>query len=313
MKFYVGIDLGGTFIKGGIVDEKGGVLALDKVPTQCEKGGEKVVANICALTEALIEKSGVKREEIVGLGMGAPGIIDCKKGEVILSENLYLQRFPLRDMVAEKTGFRVVIANDANAATLGEVQFGAAKAYDDVIMLTLGTGVGGGIVVGGKIVEGNEGAGAELGHIVLKAGGEPCACGRKGCFEAYSSATALIRETRRAMQAHPTSQMWEIGGLDKVTGKTAFDYMEKDEYAKTVVENYVEMLACGITNFANIFRPQAILLGGGVCAEGERLITPLQAILDKEIFAGNLGPRVPILVAALGNSAGVLGAAALLM
>ncbi len=313
MQYYVGIDLGGTFIKGGIVDERGEILLQDKVPTQCSEGGERVVENISRLALNLLAKSGVDKATVVGLGLGAPGIIDCKRGEVILSENLYLEHFPLRDKVAAQTGLRVEIANDANVATLGEVKFGAAQAYDDVIMLTLGTGVGGGIVVGGKIVEGNQGAGAELGHTVLKAGGEPCACGRRGCFEAYSSASALIRETKRAMQAHKDSKLWEIGGLDEVTGKTAFDYMEKDIYAKQVVDAYVELLGCGVTNFANVFRPQAILLGGGICAEGDRLIKPLQAIVDREIFAGNLGPRVPILVAALGNLAGVLGAAALLM
>ncbi len=313
MKYYVGIDLGGTFIKGGIVDEKGAILVQDKVPTECDQGGDKVVENIAALALDLLARSGVKKEAVVGLGMGSPGIVDCKTGEVILSENLYMEHFPLGEKVAKKTGFSVVVANDANAATLGEVKFGAAKEYDDAIMLTLGTGVGGGIVVGGKLVEGNQGAGAELGHTVLKAGGEPCSCGRRGCLETYASATALIRETKRAMLAHKDSKLWEIGSLDKVTGKTAFDYAETDEYAKKVVDEYVEMLACGITNFANIFRPQAIILGGGVCAQGDSLIKPLQALVDRDIFAGNRGPQVPVLVASLGNSAGLLGAAALLM
>ena len=205
------------------------------------------------------------------------------------------------------------IANDANVATLGEVKFGAAKGCNDAIMLTLGTGVGGGIVVGGKLVEGNESAGAELGHAVIVAGGEQCTCGRKGCLEAYASATALIRDTKRAMEAHKDSKMWEIGSLDAVTGKTAFDYKETDVYAKEVVDNYVAMLACGIANFANIFRPDVVVLGGGVCAQGEVLTAPLQAIVNNEIFAGDLGPQVPIVIAKLGNSAGLLGGAALLI
>ncbi len=313
MKYYVGIDLGGTFIKGGIVNEKGDILVEDKVPTQADKGGETVVANIAGLALDLLARAGVAKEETVGLGMGVPGMIDCKAGMVVLSENLYMEHFPIRDLVAEKTGLPVVIANDANVATLGEVKFGAAKTYEDVIMLTLGTGVGGGIVIGGKIVEGNQGAGAELGHVTLMAGGETCSCGRKGCMEAYSSATALIRDTKRAMEAHKDSKMWEIGSLDKVTGKTAFDYKDTDPYAKAVVEKYIAMLACGVTNFANIFRPQAILLGGGVCAQGDVLIKPVQAIVDEEIFAGSRGPKVPVLVAKLGNLAGLLGAAALLM
>ena len=181
------------------------------------------------------------------------------------------------------------------------------------MLLTLGTGVGGGIVAEGQLLEGNKSAGAELGHSVIVAGGEQCTCGRKGCLEAYASATALIRDTKRAMEAHKDSKMWEIGALDKVTGKVAFDYKDTDPYAKAVVDGYIEKLACGITNMANIFRPQTVLLGGGVCAQGEVLTKPLQALLDKEIFAGDLGPQVEIRIAELENSAGILGAAALLM
>ena len=312
-KYYVGIDLGGTFIKGGIVDDLGRIIMEDKVPTESEKGGSMVAANIAKLAKSLLEKSGLSADDVVGLGMGVPGMIDGKAGNVIFSNNLQWTDFRIADAVATQTGLKVKIANDANVAVLGEVKFGAARAYDDVIMLTLGTGVGGGIVVDGKLVEGNQGAGAELGHSVIVLGGEPCTCGRKGCLEAYASATALIRETKRAMQAHKDSKMWEIGSLDKVSGKTAFDYKESDPYAKEVVERYIEALACGITNFANVFRPQAVLLGGGVCAQREALVKPLQAIVDREIFAGAKGPQVPILIAELENSAGILGAAALLM
>ncbi len=312
-KYYVGIDLGGTFIKGGIVDDLGNVIAEDKIPTEREKGDSMVARNIAKLAKMLLEKTGLGVEDVEGLGMGVPGMIDSKAGNVIYSNNLAWKDFNIGKEVSSLTGLKVKIANDANVAALGEVKFGAAKAYDSVVMLTLGTGVGGGIVVDGKLIEGNQGAGAELGHSVIIAGGEPCTCGRKGCLEAYASATAIIRETKRAMQAHKDSKMWEIGSLDKVTGKTAFDYKETDVYAKGIVENYVYTLACGITNFANIFRPEAVLLGGGVCAQGEALVKPLQAILDKELFAGKMGPQVPILIAELENSAGVLGAAALLM
>ena len=176
-----------------------------------------------------------------------------------------------------------------------------------------GTGVGGGVVVEGRLMEGNKSAGAELGHKVIVAGGEQCTCGRKGCLEAYASATALIRDTRRAMEAHKDSKMWETYDMESVSGKTAFDYKDSDVYAKEVVDNYLSHLASGIIDFANIFRPEAILLGGGVCAQGDNLLKPLQKMLDKEIFGGDLGPKVPILIAELGNSAGVLGAVALLL
>ena len=191
--------------------------------------------------------------------------------------------------------------------------FGAGNDYEDCVLLTLGTGVGGGIIVGNKLVEGNKSAGAELGHMVIEYGGEQCTCGRKGCFEAYCSANALIRDTKRAMLAHKDSLMWEIGDIDNVDGKTVFEYKDKDPYAKAVLDNYIEKLGCGIANVANIFRPHAVMLGGGVCAQGDNLIKPLQKVVDREIYAGEFGPKCPIVVTKLGNKAGTLGAAAFAM
>ena len=312
-KYYVGIDLGGTFIKGGIVDDLGKIIYEDKTPTESEKGADGVATNIAKLVKTLLDKVGLGTDDVEGIGMGVPGMIDSKEGNVIYSNNLKWKDFRIGESVSKMTGLKVKIANDANVAALGEVKFGAAKDYDDAVLLTLGTGVGGGIVVDGKLVEGNKSAGAELGHMVIEYGGEACTCGRKGCLEAYASATALIRDTKRAMEAYKDSKMWEIGSTDKVTGKTAFDYKTRDPYAKAVVDNYVAHLACGITNVANVFRPQAVILGGGVCAQGDALVKPLQTLVDKEIFAGELGPQVPVLIAKLGNSAGLLGAAALLM
>ena len=312
-KYYVGIDLGGTFIKGGIVDDLGNIIYEDKAPTESDKGAEQVAENIAALVKKLLAKVGLGTDDVEGIGMGVPGMIDSKNGNVIYSNNLAWKDFAIGPKVAALTGLCVKIANDANVAALGEVKFGVAKGYENAILLTLGTGVGGGIVVDGKLVEGNKSAGAELGHAVIVAGGEQCTCGRKGCLEAYASATAIIRDTKRAMEANPNSKMWEIGALDKVTGKTAFDYKDVDEYAKAVVDGYIANLACGITNFANIFRPEVVILGGGVCAQGDELVKPLQVQLNKELFAGELGPQVPIVIAQLGNSAGLLGGAALLM
>lgn len=312
-KYYVGIDLGGTFIKGGIVSDGGEIVYNDKTPTETEKGGDKVVDNIAALVETLLKKTGLEKSDVEGIGMGSPGMIDSKEGSVIFSGNLNWKDFPLAKKVSERTGLAVKVANDANVAALAEAKFGAAKGKENVIMLTLGTGVGGGIVADGKLLEGNKSAGAELGHMVIVLDGEPCSCGRKGCLEAYASATALIRETKRAMEAHKDSKMWEIGELSCVTGKTAFDYKDSDPYAKEVVDKYIYHLAAGIADFANIFRPEVVLLGGGVCAQGDNLVKPLQELLNEWLFAKTLGPQVPILIAALGNDAGILGAAALLM
>lgn len=312
-QYYIGIDLGGTFIKGGIVDENGKIIADDKIPTESEKGGGRVVANIASLVEKLLETTGVAKENVLGVGMGSPGMIDSKKGVVVFSGNLHWSHFPLAEETQKLLNLPVKVANDANVAALGETKFGCGKNYQNTILITLGTGVGGGVVIDGKLFEGYQSAGAELGHSVIVAGGEQCTCGRKGCLEAYASATALIRDTKRAMENNKNSKMWAIGSTEQVTGKTAFDYYDNDESAKAVVDNYIEKLGVGLTNLANEFRPEAIILGGGVCAQGDNLVKPLQAFLDKEIFAGEKGPQVKILTATLGNAAGILGAAALFM
>ena len=312
-KYYIGIDLGGTFIKGGIVDDLGNILISDKVPTESENGAGRVALNIANLCKTLLERVNMTASDIVGIGMGVPGMIDSAKGEVVYSNNLGWEHFFISEEVEKQTGLPVKIANDANVAALGETKFGCGKDYNNTVMLTLGTGVGGGIIINGKLFEGNRSAGAELGHSVIVAGGEQCTCGRKGCLEAYASATALIRDTKRAMQADKISKMWAIGSIENVTGKTAFDYKDTDESAKSVVDGYIEKLGIGITNIANEFRPEAVILGGGVCAQGDNLIKPLQEYVNKNIFAREKGPQVKILTATLGNSAGMLGAVALWM
>ena len=312
-KYYIGIDLGGTFIKGGIVDDEGNIITRDKVPTESEKGASGVVANIVGLCRMLLDKVNMTTDDVVGIGMGVPGMIDSENGLVVYSNNLAWEDFSISREVEASLGLPVKIANDANVAALGEARFGCGKDYKTSVMLTLGTGVGGGIVIDGKLYEGNRSAGAELGHAVIIAGGEQCTCGRRGCLEAYASATALIRDTKRAMEAHPESKMWEIGSIDAVTGKTPFDYRHTDAVAREVVDTYIERLGAGIANLANELRPEIMILGGGVCSEGAALTDPLQAILDREIFAGTRGPAVKIVTATLENDAGLLGAAALFM
>lgn len=312
-KYYIGIDLGGTFIKGGIVDDTGRVLVKDQAPTESDKGADTVIANIVALCRELMARAGMTANDITGLGMGVPGMIDAVAGRVVYSNNLGWADLALADALSSALKLPVRIANDANVAALGETKFGAGKQYDNTVMITLGTGVGSGIVVDGHLLEGNHSAGAELGHTVIVAGGEQCTCGRRGCLEAYASATALIRDTKRAMQQHPESKMWELGALDLVTGKTAFDYRACDDTARDVTDSYIEKLGVGIINVANALRPEAIILGGGVCGEGENLLAPLRELLAREIFAGEKGPAVDLVIAECGNGAGLLGAAALWM
>lgn len=313
-KYYIGIDLGGTFIKGGIVTEDGKILVSDKTPTQVESGADGVARNIASLALSLLESAKLSLDDVEGLGIGSPGMIDSASGVVVYANNLGWSNFDVCGRLSDLLGkIKVKIGNDANVAALGEQRFGAARRYGSIVMITLGTGVGGGVIIDGKILEGNRGAGAELGHAVIVKDGEPCSCGRRGCLEAYSSATALIRDTKRAMHAHPESRMWETYTLEDVSGKTVFDYADTDETAAGVLNSYLEHLACGLVNYANIFRPEAIIIGGGVCAQRERLTRPLQELFDRELYAPGIGPEVPIIVAELENSAGLLGAAALLM
>ncbi len=310
-KYYVGIDVGGTFIKGGIVDDLGRVLVSDKTPTKAEGGAKAVAGEIAALVERLLSRTTLTASDLVGIGMGVPGMIDGARGEVVYANNLGWRNFGIAKEIEALTGVPTRITNDANAAALGEALFGAGRAFCHSVLLTLGTGVGGGIVLGGKLYEGNRGAGAELGHTVISMGGEPCTCGRRGCLEAYASATALIRDTRRAMEAHRESAMWELGSTQRVDGATAFAFMDRDGVAREVVEHYLDALACGIVNLCNELRPEAVILGGGICAEGERLTRPLQERLEREVYGGSDGPVPRVLAAMLGNRAGLLGAAAL--
>lgn len=307
---YIGIDIGGTDIKGGIILSDGTGIVTDKLPTEAKKGSDAVIANIGKLIDILLKESKLTIKEIAGIGIGIPGMIDSVAGKVVYSNNLAWRDVDVVAPIVKAYGVPVRITNDANAAALGEARFGAAKEYANSIFVTLGTGVGGGIIIDNKIFEGNQSAGAELGHMVIKKGGYPCTCGRLGCFEAYASATALIRNTRNIMRENPASKMNEVAEND-VTGKTAFDYYETDIFARRVVDEYISDLACGVNNLINIFRPEVIMLGGGVCAQGERLLKPLREIIEHEIYGGPLGPVVLIVTAKLGNSAGYKGAAAL--
>lgn len=307
MKYYAGIDLGGTFIKCGIVDETGKLLVKDKIPTKKERPHEAVAKDMAEFALKLATKAGVK---LSAAGIGSPGSIDSKNGVVVYNNNLKWDEVPLADEVHAVLGVPVYVLNDANAAALGEQFCGAGNAYNDVIFVTLGTGVGGGIVIDGKLFEGNKSAGAEIGHAVIRMGGEKCTCGRKGCFEAYASATALIRQTKRAMEKHPESALWGICDFDKVDGKTAFDGMRAgDKTATQVVKAYIGYLAEGIANLCNEFRPEAILLGGGVCAEGDTLLEPLKKLVGKMIYGKEGYAPVELLTASLGNDAGMFGAA----
>ena len=313
MQYYLGIDIGGMTIKGILTDKDARVLAEGAVATESEKGADKFSANIVDLIDELLHKADVKKSEVVGVGIGCPGVVDSQNGRVVFAGNLALKNYPLADKVAVQTGLKIKLTNDANAAALGEAKFGAGSKYENSILVTLGTGVGGGIVVEGKLFEGGKSAGTEIGHMVIVENGLQCTCGRKGCFERYASAAALMEQTKAAMKANPESAMWKSYDLSTVSGKTPFEYYESDMAAQSVVDKYIDHLACGIISLANIFRPEVIMLGGGVSGQGEKLTKPLQEILDGEIIGGTAYAPVKVVKAALGSRAGAYGAAALFM
>ncbi len=307
MSYILGIDVGGTFVKGLVMNDGKAVYEHD-IPTVC---GEKLADCIEGLVEELVVGSGTVFSQISGVGVSCAGVIS-DDGKVVKAANLGLKNYPLKKLLEEKLSLPVKVCNDANAAALGEARFGAGSGTDDSVLVTLGTGVGGGVVIGGKLFEGNKKAGAEIGHMVIERGGVRCSCGRYGCFEAYCSARALTESTKEAMKYDTASEMWKNYTYDTADGRAAFECMDTDLSAKKVVDRYLKYLACGVANLANIFRPQIILIGGGVAAQGSRLIKPLQRLVDAEIFAADYAP-VEIKCATLGNRAGAYGAAALFM
>ncbi len=312
--YRIGIDLGGTNVKAGIVDENGNIIIKSKIKSRIERPYVEVIDDMAAQAKKLCEDAGIPLEQIQSVGVGCPGAITADTGMIDFSNNLHWYDVPMGQMMKERLGLPVKISNDANVAALGEAMYGAGKKYSDIIMLTLGTGVGGGIVINKKLYEGNQSKGAELGHAVIVPGGEQCTCGRKGCIEAYCSATALIRDTKRAMEVDKDSLMWEFvgGNIDAVDGRTAFECEKQgDASAKKVVDNYIFYLSEAIMNYCNIFRPHAVVLGGGVCAQGSNLIDRIVAICEAGAYGYPGTPKVDIVIAERENDAGLLGAAAL--
>ena len=310
--YKLGIDLGGTNIVASVVDENYKILSTAKRKTNCPRPAEEIVDDMAAVALEAIELAGIKKEDIDAAGVGAPGAINPVDGVIIYANNLGFRDVPMSEMLKKRTGLDFYLENDANAAAYGEYIAGAGKGTKNFVMITLGTGVGGGVIIDGKIFAGSNYAGAELGHTVIAIDGEMCTCGRQGCWEAYASATALIRQTKQAMIRYADSIMWELceNDINKVSGITAFDAMRKGDAAgKAVVDKYIQYIAVGIANNINIFQPQIICLGGGVSKEGDNLIKPIVEYVNGDNYARFLPKKAEIKTAELGNDAGIIGAA----
>ena len=317
--YTIGIDLGGTNIAIGLCDDDLKIIDKDSVPTHGDRPGEEIVADMAALTKKIIERNGLAVGDVEYVGIATPGTANSETGVVEYANNLPFKNFPIADLFIKNLPVkRVIIDNDANAAALGEALAGAAKDTKSSVMITLGTGVGGGIVLDGKIFSGGLNcSGAEIGHTVISVGGRQCSCGRRGCFEAYSSATALTTLTKEKMRE------LELLGLDsllfeeaekegKVSARTAFNAAKRgDKHGQMLVDDYVAYLAAGIANVINVFQPEVVSIGGGVSGEGENLLAPLRKIVDVEQYTRDNPVKTKVVKATLGNDAGIVGAAGL--
>ena len=313
VKYYVGIDLGGTFIKAGVVDENYNIIAKASIPSEVNGDHEALADRMVECAGKAMAELGLTVDDIESIGVGTPGAVDTKTGLVVYANNLLMRNVPLGEYLEARIHKSVYVANDANVAAYGEALAGAAAGIDNVVVITLGTGVGGGIIIDGRIYTGFNQFGGELGHAVVEYGGWPCTCGRKGCLESYASATGLVKMTKIAMEEHPDSRLWEVApSLDDVNGKTAFDAMRLgDEAGTEVVNKYIAYLGCGLANYVNIFQPEVLLIGGGICKEGETLLAPLRKVIEEEAYSIDGQPTCELRRCALGNDAGTIGAAML--
>ena len=309
---YIGIDLGGTNISTGIVDENGNILVKASTPTMNGRNSEDILEDMAEISKKLMKELNVTEKDIEAIGVGLPGLIDKKKGISIYANNLNFNNINIVEEMQKRIAVPCYIENDANCAAIGENVCGVAYGSENLIYITIGTGLGAGIIINGKVFDGSFGGGGEAGHMVIVAEGEECTCGRKGCWEAYASASALRREGRIAAAKYPNSKIYDLvdGNIKLIDAKTVFDAADLgDEVAIEIIDMYIKYLAVGLVNLVNIFQPEAIIIGGGICAQGDKLINPLKEILNERVYGGQL--KTKLCIATLGNDAGIVGAAML--
>ncbi len=312
--YYVGIDLGGTNIAAGLVDEEGKIVAKKSVPTRGEREEDEIIKDMAMVAIDVIKENGVSFDDVKSIGVGSPGSVNKTDGVIVSANNLKFKNTKLREKIQKYIDKPVYVDNDANCAAWAEALAGAAKGVEDSIMITLGTGVGGGIIVNGKLYSGFNFYGGELGHGVICVDGVPCSCGRNGCWEAYSSATGLVRITKEHADKDKNSILWDIYKENgRFSGRSAFEAARKgDKAAKDAVNEYLKYLAEGLANIINIFQPEVLVIGGGVSNEGKDLFEPLNKLVFERTYTKNgSAKQTKIVKAFLGNDAGIVGAALL--
>lgn len=314
MGYYIGIDLGGTNIAGAIVNECYEIVEKYSIKTSMKRGFEGLCEDMADLCRSLVDKYKISFEDVISVGIGCPGMINEETGEIVFSNNLDIYHEALNKSMEDLLGKPVYSANDANAAALGEYVVGSGRDVHSMIAITLGTGVGSGIVLEGKVLGGFNYSGGELGHMVIERNGRQCTCGRKGCFETYASATGIIQSAREAMTGDKSSLLWSLAGgsVEAVTGRIVFEAREQgDLLANKVVEDYIEYLALGLANVVNALQPEMIAIGGGISHQGQWLMDALQDQVDTQVFGRFGDKQTKIVAATLGNDAGIIGAALL--
>ena len=312
--YRIGVDLGGTNIATGVVNEKNEIIGRGVVKTNAPRPAAEIFDSIKESVDLAVADAGINYDDVISVGIGTPGSVNKETGEIEFSNNLQFNNVPAKEMLESRLKKPVYLENDANCAALGEAVAGCGNGVKNFVAVTLGTGVGSGIIIDGKIIRGHNFCGGEMGHMVINVGGIQCNCGRKGCWEKYASATALVSQAVEAMQTNRASLLWQTceGDLNKVSGRTIFAALDLgDDTAKEVVDKYLYYVAVGIINIVNALQPEIVCVGGGISGQGEKILRPIRAHVNAEHYSIHSKSQTRILPAALGNDAGIIGSALL--
>lgn len=312
--YKVGVDLGGTNIAAGVVDDTLNIIGRGKVKTNIPRPPSAIFADIKTAIDMAVTDAKINYDDIISIGIGTPGSVNKSTGVIEFANNLEFENVPAKVMLESILNKPVYLDNDANCAALGEALAGSGHGVRNFVAITLGTGVGGGIIIDGRLVRGINYAAGEIGHMVISINGEQCNCGRRGCWEKYASATALVSQTKDSMRNNQDSLMWELvnDNIDAVNGRTSFDAMRKgDSAAKQVVDRYIFYVACGIINIINALQPDIICVGGGIGHEKETILAPLRRHIERERYSIYAEKQTQLVSAVLGNDAGIIGSALL--